>query len=123
MESALKIKDLRIWVNLGCSEEEKFHPQAVSVDICVYFAGKQKFLASDDIKDAFCYKNCAEKIMDSIKGRPFNLIESLCTEIHRVTKNLLKESGFPDSKVKIKAKKLSTPVSGICGSVSFSCED
>jgi hypothetical protein len=50
----LSILDLRIWVHLGCTEQEKFNPQLVSLNIELYF----KSLPEGARNDKRCYYYC-----------------------------------------------------------------
>ena len=50
----LSILDLRIWVHLGCTEQEKFNPQLVSLNIELYFKKNEEFAESSD-KDDLSY--------------------------------------------------------------------
>ncbi len=119
LKAYLKIEDLRIWLTLGCSEEERFNPQAVSVDIEIYFKSGRSVFAQDDISKVFCYKSCVEKIQESLKDSSFNLIEAVALRIHEVVKDLSKQSDLGDCEIEITTKKLSPPVPGIHGPVSF----
>lgn len=47
MQCNLLISDLRLWVHLGCSAEEKFHSQLVSVNIDFTFKSSPLGLTTD----------------------------------------------------------------------------
>lgn len=117
--SQLTISDLRVWVHLGCSEQEKYHPQAVSIDVQVNFLETPKAVASDNLSQTFCYLKASELIQTSLKNKPFNLIEYLAAYVYDLlAQHMLKESGLKATLVVV-VKKLAPPVPGVYGGVTF----
>lgn len=51
----LSITHLRLWLHLGCSEEEKFLPQPVAIDIEVEFSKCPEGAFSDRPDEVICY--------------------------------------------------------------------
>jgi len=119
MESkfSLLVSDLRIWVHLGCGEEEKKHPQLVSLDIEVVFSSMPDAIFTDNIDDTVCYLAISESIQQLCNQTRFNLIEYMSKEVHNsVSKALLSKFGIV-SLIKVSLRKVSPPVPGLHGGV------
>ncbi len=112
----LTISDLRLWVSLGCSEQEKFLPQCISIDIYITFLECPEGSHTDNIKDVICYAELTKEITEFCKDKKFNLIEYLASEIY----NLISNSILTEyEKITVKIAKLKSPIEGIHGSISF----
>jgi dihydroneopterin aldolase len=116
----LSIFDLRIWVHLGCSEQEKFHPQLVSFDIDLIFKTIPNAVITDKLEETICYLGIAEKVKSLCKNKYFNLIEHLSYNIYKVINESLNENRLFIELINVTTKKISPPVPGINGGVSFS---
>lgn len=119
-ESKLRINDFRLWLHLGCSKEERFHPQAVSIDVEIIFQDELIATKNDNLKEVFCYKNCVEMIQKNLQNLSFNLIEHLSYKIYEIVQNLLIEKNYKKFDLKVIVTKLSPPIPNLYGSVSFS---
>ncbi|MDP4832209.1 MAG: dihydroneopterin aldolase [Rickettsiaceae bacterium] len=117
--SNLIISDLRLWVHLGCSEQEKHHAQCVSFDINIVFSAAPQGTISDNLKDAFCYAEATKLIKTTIENKRYNLIEHLAADIHAILAASLKQQKFNDTELSVTVIKLSPPVTDIHGGVSF----
>lgn len=117
--SQLTISDLRVWVHLGCSEQEKHHPQPVSIDIQVNFKQHPEAIYTDSLEDAFCYLKASELIQAALKERQFNLIEYLAAFVHDTIYQAMIEGSQLRMDLVVTVKKLSPPVPGVHGGVSF----
>ncbi|WP_264719786.1 MULTISPECIES: dihydroneopterin aldolase [unclassified Wolbachia] len=115
----LLISDLRLWVHLGCSAEEKFSPQLVSIDVDVTFKSPPLGLTTDQLKDTICYLEVVQNIQSLVQGKQFNLIEHLTHEIYRAINNLLLRKKHIISSVKVTTHKTAPPVPGVHGGVFF----
>ncbi|WP_375604203.1 dihydroneopterin aldolase [Wolbachia endosymbiont of Anurida maritima] len=115
----LLISDLRLWVHLGCSAEEKFSPQLVSIDIDLTFKSPPSGLTTDQLKDTLCYLEVVRNIQYFVQGKQFNLIEHLTHEIYRAINNLLLRKKHIISSVKVTTHKTAPPVPGVHGGVFF----
>ncbi|WP_353288091.1 dihydroneopterin aldolase [Wolbachia endosymbiont (group B) of Gerris lacustris] len=115
----LLISDLRLWVHLGCSAEEKFSPQLVSIDIDFTFKSPLLGLTTDQLKDTICYLEVVQNIQSLVQGKQFNLIEHLTHEIYRAISNLLLRKKHIISSVKVTTHKIAPPVPGVHGGVFF----
>jgi len=114
----LSILDCRIWIHLGCSEEEKFHPQLVSFDIDLFFKAIPIGASSDNIEDTICYLKLTEIINNFCQNKRFNLIEYLTYDIYKIIVSSIDQNSLL-SLIKVTAKKISPPVPNIHGGVSF----
>lgn len=113
----LAISDLRVWVHLGCREEEKFHPQLVSIDIELDFANIPDALINDKLEDTVCYSEVTQVIQALCKDKRFNLVEHLTYEVHQVISKMLRDKVSIVSSIKVSLCKVSPPVPGIHGGV------
>lgn len=115
----LLISDLRLWVHLGCSAEEKSSPQLVSIDVDVTFKSPPLGLTTDQLKDTICYLEVVQNIQSLVQGKQLNLIEHLTHEIYRAINNLLLRKKHIISSVKVTTHKTAPPVPGVHGGVFF----
>lgn len=114
---SLLISDLRIWVHLGCGEEEKIHPQLVAVNIELIFGEMPEAIFSDNIEHAACYLVISNAIQDLCKQRRFNLIEHMSFEIHKVVSGAVTDKARAISLIEVSLHKVSPPVPGLHGGV------
>ncbi|MFT4314497.1 MAG: dihydroneopterin aldolase [Wolbachia pipientis] len=115
----LLISDLRLWVHLGCSAEEKSSPQLVSIDIDFTFKSPPSGITTDQLKDTICYLEVVQNIQSLVQGKQFNLIEHLTHEIYRAINNLLLRKKHIISSVRVTTHKIAPPVPGVHGGVFF----
>ncbi|WP_438456243.1 dihydroneopterin aldolase [Wolbachia endosymbiont of Kerria lacca] len=115
----LLISDLRLWVHLGCSAEEKSSPQLVSIDVDFTFKSPPSGLTTDQLKDTICYLEVVQNIQSLVQGKQFNLIEHLTHEIYRAINNLLLRKKHIISSVRLTTHKIAPPVPGVHGGVFF----
>ncbi|BET32976.1 MULTISPECIES: dihydroneopterin aldolase [Wolbachia] len=115
----LLISDLRLWVHLGCSAEEKSSPQLVSIDVDFTFKSPPSGLTTDQLKDTICYLEVVQNIQSLVQGKQFNLIEHLTHEIYRAINNLLLRKKHIISSVRVTTHKIAPPVPGVHGGVFF----
>lgn len=116
----LSIKDLRLWVHLGCSDEEKAHPQAISVTLKLYFIKAPLGIITDELTDSICYFQITELVQNTVSEKSFNLVEHLTYKIREAIYQHLKSIGYEDVTLKVTVDKLSPPVPNLLGGVSFS---
>ncbi|QBB83450.1 MULTISPECIES: dihydroneopterin aldolase [Wolbachia] len=115
----LLISDLRLWVHLGCSAEEKSSPQLVSIDVDFTFKSPPSGITTDQLKDTICYLEVVQNIQSLVQGMQFNLIEHLTHEIYRAVNNLLLRKKHIISSVRVTTHKIAPPVPGVHGGVFF----
>ncbi|KLT22021.1 dihydroneopterin aldolase [Wolbachia endosymbiont of Armadillidium vulgare str. wVulC] len=113
------ISDLRLWVHLGCSAEEKFSPQLVSIDVGFTFKSPPLGLTTDQLKDTICYLEVVQNIQSLVQSKQFNLIEHLTHDIYRVINDLLMQKEHIISSVRVTTHKTAPPVPGVHGGVFF----
>ena len=112
----LSISDLRIWVSIGCSDEEKLLMQCVSFDIEILFLKPPNATKTDNIEDTVCYAGLVRDIQELCQGKKFNLIEYLGAEIHNLISHNIHT---PIEKIRVKTTKITPLVQNIHGGVSF----
>ncbi len=115
----LSILDLRIWVHLGCSDHEKFHPQLVSFNIDIVFKEPPKAIVTDNISDTICYLDLVNNIQTYCHNKYFNLIERLTYSVHEIITSSLELQKSLISSINVEMKKVSPPVPNVHGGVTF----
>lgn len=116
----LSIKDLRLWVHLGCSREEKVNPQPVSITLKLYFTEPPRGSATDELADSVCYFEIVELVQKLLSDRAFNLVEHLTLTIREAVYKHLESISQENVTLKVIVNKLSPPVPNLYGGVSFS---
>lgn len=119
MQCNLLISDLRLWVHLGCSAEEKFHSQLVSVNIDFTFKSPPLGLTTDRLEDTICYLEVVQSIQSLVQSKQFNLIEHLTHDIYRAINNLLVQKKHIISSIRVTTHKVAPPVPGVHVGVLF----
>ncbi|MDF3048329.1 MAG: dihydroneopterin aldolase [Candidatus Midichloriaceae bacterium] len=117
--SKLVIADLRLWVHLGCGEEEKLHPQMVSFDIEVLFKNPPKAIANDCLEDTICYAKLVQEVKAVCAGGRFNLVERLTGDVHASIKNYIANQKCLVESINVTVCKISPPVPDVHGGVFF----
>lgn len=112
---------MRAWAHLGCTEEEKFHPQLISITLEFDFNFPPLGMRTDRLEDTLCYLRTVENIQILVQNKRFNLIEHLANSIYEVICDLVKEENQDLLALKVIVHKVALPVPGVHGGVSFSC--
>lgn len=115
---------MRIWVHLGCSDQEKFNPQLVSLNIELYFKSLPEGVISDRLEDTVCYSDLVQNVKSFCQNRKFNLIEHLTREIYKVVEEPLKQQRSLVAFICVTGHKMLPPVPDIHGGITFTyCDD
>ena len=118
---SLQICDLRLWVHLGWSEEEKKNPQMVSVDVTFTYASPPRAMDTDNLKDTICYHSVTKKIQSSTLEKRFNMIEFLGKSILDTVCTCVKESQQDIAAITVTVHKTAPPMPGVHGGTRFTC--
>ena len=117
--SQLAFRAARLQVRLGCSSEERAHPQDVDLDLALRFPTPPEACETDELKDTVCYADLIASARDHVSGREFRLLERLASELlARLRRELPAET-----EVWLRVTKLYPPVPELRGGVSFSLGD
>jgi len=114
--SELCIPGLRLWLSLGCSEEERKTLQPVDVDIKIQFMQDLPGFYSDEISEVICYHTLVKNLVASIQDQSFHLIEFATTQIFESVVNQLR--GI-DAVVEIVLTKMNHAVPHIHKGIAF----
>ncbi len=106
-------------VRLGCSVEERAHPQAVELDVAVRFAELPAGCETDELSDTVDYCDLIEAARELCAEREFKLVEHLATELQVRLRRHIPLS----SELWLRLTKLHPPVKDLEGGVSFSLGD
>ncbi|MDG7056031.1 MAG: dihydroneopterin aldolase [Wolbachia endosymbiont of Meromenopon meropis] len=115
----LLIHDLQLWLHLGCSAEERFHPQLVSIDVDFIFKYPPIGFVTDRLKDTICYSEVVQSIKLLTKSKQFNLIEHFTRDIYTVISKLLIQKKHTISSIRVVTHKVAPPVPDVHGGVLF----
>ena len=118
--SKLKIKDLRLWVHLGCSEAERENLHAISVTVKITFSQPPKGVHTDNLEDSLCYRHITDLTKDAVSNKEFKLVEHLTFCIYDDIHKYVSSTCYADSQIEVKVTKLFPPIESLQGGVSFS---
>jgi dihydroneopterin aldolase len=79
----LSISDLKVWVHLGFSPEERYQSQLVSLDIHLFFSD------NEILNDVLSYSKIVRYIKMLSESKPFSFMDHLTAMLHEGIKNLL----------------------------------
>lgn len=113
MTDTIVVRGLELQANLGWRDKELLQPQAIMLDLELYFSKKPKATQTDDLKDTVCYATLIEKIRDKIASKKYRLLEHLTEEVADVISDNIKNIAF---KVTIIKK---PNIQGLVGGVSY----
>ena len=114
----LTLRDLEIWVRLGCSVEERAVPQPVAVSARLRFVRAPLACASDRLDDTVCYARLAALLAERAGRRPYQTVESLTCALVEAMRGAVPE----ETRFTLEVTKLRVPVAGLRGGVAFRLE-
>lgn len=79
----IKIENLKLRTVVGIYEWEKKTKQDIIINVEIEFDGT-KAIESDDIDDTVDYKTITKKIISTVEGTQFNLIERIAGEAMKI---------------------------------------
>ncbi|WPX97979.1 dihydroneopterin aldolase [Candidatus Fokinia crypta] len=117
----LRISQLALLVNLGCSKEEKQFKQEIQVDISLEFSELPNGCLNDEISSCVCYKLLSDKILSFAENASFDTIEGLAYAIYKVITDFIVEfsSGISEYVVEVSIHKKNTTILAIRGGAFF----
>jgi dihydroneopterin aldolase len=117
--SVLEFRAARLSIRLGCSDEERAHPQDVDLDLAIRFPAPPSACETDELKDTVCYAELLDAARTHCQGREFRLLEKLASELLA----RLRREVPPGAELWLRVTKLYPPVPELRGGVSFSLGD
>jgi len=114
----MTVRDLEIWVRLGCSTEERAVPQPVAISARISFACAPRACESDRLEDTVCYAQLATTLGRRAAQRPYQTVESLTFALVEAMRSAI-PAGV---RFALEVTKLRVPVAGLRGGVSFRLE-
>lgn len=114
----LTVRDLEIWVGLGCSAAEQAVPQPVAVSAWLRFPRAPRACVSDRLQDTVCYARLAAALEETARARPYNTVESLTFALAGAMRSAVPE----EVRFQLAVTKLRVPVAGLRGGVTFRLE-
>lgn len=114
----MTVRDLEIWVHLGCSAAERAVPQPVAVSVRIRFPRPPLACASDRLDDTVCYARLAEVLGERAGARAYSTVESLTFALVEAMRSLVPT----ELRLALEVTKLRVPVAGMRGGVTFRLE-
>jgi 7,8-dihydroneopterin aldolase/epimerase/oxygenase len=115
----LRMHRLELDVRLGCEAEERARPQKVELDATLRFAVAPGACRSDRLDETVCYAELAGIARALVARREFRLVEHLGHEILDAFRGYVSS----DVSIDVIVRKVSPPVEGLLGGVSFTIEE
>ncbi|WP_150467377.1 dihydroneopterin aldolase [Francisella sp. SYW-9] len=81
MQQSLFLNGLEVYVNLGCSDEERAHKQMIKLDIELEFDQNYSASDTDNLEETICYYTLRNNIQNFCDDISCNLIEYLAKQI------------------------------------------
>jgi len=114
----MTVRDLEIWVRLGCSDEERAVPQPIAVSARIAFARPPLACESDRLEDTVCYARLAAVLGERAAQRPYQTVESLTFALVEAMRSAMPVG----TRFALEVTKLRVPVAGLRGGVTFRLE-
>jgi dihydroneopterin aldolase len=115
----LSINDLRVWAHLGCTDEERFHPQTISFNISIDFTKPPMGADTGLLEDTVSYRDLVETVTLHCQGGRFNLIEALAKSVHQKISDSLAPYIHQLQSIEVTLHKISPPVPHVHGGVKW----
>jgi dihydroneopterin aldolase len=111
----LSLRDLSLWVRLGCTPEERKQAQEVRIRVDLRFHDAPEGIRSDELKDTICYARLSMAFRERLAGREFQLVERIAAELFEETQKLVEGRAL----ISLVAHKVRPPVEGLTGGVEY----
>ncbi len=115
----LFVQDLRLWIHLGHSMEEKFNLQLVSISVDFIFKSPPLGFITDRLEDTICYLEVVQNIKSLAKSKQFNLIEHFTHDVYITISKLVMQKKHIISSIKVITHKVVPPIPDVHGGVVF----
>jgi len=117
---ALRIDDLSLQVQLGCTAEERAVPQEVRLSVEMKFAQIPQASFSDSLIETVCYAQISHVLKEHCETRSFQLIERIGAECFSLLKELTRKQSV---EICLHVHKVRPPVQNLIGGSHFVCGD
>lgn len=111
MTTTLTVEDFSCDCRLGCTAEERQHPQEVRASVEIAFTQAPLACVSDKLSETICYAEICDSIRRTAKSREFATVENLAQVIFETLK-----ISHP---WRLTLHKVKPPVDGLLGGVKF----
>ncbi|ABO46702.1 dihydroneopterin aldolase [Francisella tularensis] len=108
MKQSLFLNDVKIYVSLGCSGEERAYKQMITLDLELEFSQNYRASDSDNLEETICYYTLRNNIQQFCDSISCNLIEYLAKQIY-----LFIQKNYSDITIKYLKINKKPPVSQI----------
>lgn len=115
MRHRIEIVDLSLFIHLGCTAEERTHPQEVRVSLSLDFLSPPAGCQTDSLKDTVCYAAICGAIREKIDGSEHALVEHVAQEIYQTTETVVAGK----ASIRIRLHKVRPPIPHLLGGVFY----
>jgi len=115
----MSLHEISSFVHLGCSAEERIHPQEIRIHLDLFFAVTPLACKTDQLSDTVCYAKITNNIIQACKGQHFQTVEYLAQHCFRTIREIIDR----EIKMRLIVTKVRPPVSALQGGVSFCLGD
>jgi dihydroneopterin aldolase len=117
----LQVCRYRLWLCIGCTEEERAKPQPIDVDVSIRLNNPPTGAQTDNLEDTFCYQRLLEGLKDMAQSTTFHLLERLATVLVEYIDQYLGVKGYRGF-VAIGVTKVCPPIPSVLGGIRI-CAD
>lgn len=119
LERKLEVRDLRYFLALGCTAEERSRPQEVAVSVSFRFRDDLPAERTDDLADTICFAELNDALSRHFAAREYHLIERLGADAYAIARELARGKAG----VAVIVHKLRPPVANLQGGAIYACGD
>lgn len=116
---SLILREHRMMLKFGVSEDERRVPQEVLVSVALRFSSPPRAIFTDCLSDTICYSELVKFLEDYAKSAEFHLIEKMAGDFYSFLRTKLPK----DVLMALEINKVSPPIKNLQGGVRFSFGD
>lgn len=116
---SLELRELSLWVRLGCSSQERALLQEVRVGLQLRFPQPPQGAVTDQLRDTVCYAELSEAFRRFCQEREFALVEKLAGDLMTTAR----EKVGAQVALAVSVHKVAPPVEGLRGGVVYRVGD
>lgn len=111
----MQVRDLSLWVRLGCSESERAQLQEVRLSIDISFSEVPGACFSDEIRETVCYAELSGQLKNYCESREFKTVEKMAMGCSEIVQSVVGSTHH----FSVDVHKVRPPVPGLNGGVIF----
>lgn len=115
MKAILNVDGLVLWARLGCSAEERAHPQEVRASLRLEFRETPGACFSDQLEETICYAELCQRLKSVCESGEFATVERMAMACRETLLAYLGEA----AEFEIEIHKVHPPIPNLTGGVRF----